>query len=259
MADRDDVIRRVQALWAQADHPNTSPAEREVFVDKARELMAKYTIDEMVLNEAKSGNQREDVVLMDIRISKDGEAEWIADQAILLAHFIGTHNRCRQVIQRKSASVDVESGAPIAGGTFLTVCGFRSDCEMARDLYKSLATDMILAVALEPTSHMNKRDKDTYAANFCDGYAMRIDERLGSINRRVHEIADEGGSMALVLRSRESEVKDFFDEMFPNLKTQKMAAVRRDDNARARGSAAADKAELGQTKLGHEKKAVGQG
>lgn len=257
MADREDMIRKVQALWAKADDAAATPAEREAAIDKARELMAKYTIDEMVLNEAK-GAAKEDVILMDIRVTKSGEAEMVADQAVMLAHFIGTHNRCRQVIQNRDASISASTGTPIAGGTFLTVVGFRSDCEMVRDLYKNLAADMMLAAYDEPTGHMNKREKANYFANFCDGFAMRIDERLASINRRVHQIAEEGGgSMALVLRSRESEVKDTFEQMFPNLTTHRMSAVKHDPNAQARGSAAADKSELGQTKLENEKKGIG--
>lgn len=258
MADRDDIIRKVQALWAKADDAAATEPERDAAISKARDLMAKYTIDEMVLNEAKAAGDKEDVILMDIRITKEGD-DLVSDQAIMLAHFIGTHNRCRQVIQTRGATVSSATGDPIDGGTFLTVCGYRSDCEMVRDLYRELAADMMLAVILEPTSHMGARDKKNYFANFCDGYAVRIDERLGEINKRVHEVAESTGSMALVLRSREHAVADTFEQMFPNLSTHRMSAVRRDVNAQERGAAAADKAELGQTKVGSRKDALGAG
>ena len=45
----EDLIRKIEALLAQADHPNTGPAEAEVFRNKAEQMMYKYRIDEMAL------------------------------------------------------------------------------------------------------------------------------------------------------------------------------------------------------------------
>ena len=49
-AKLDDILRKVQALIAQADHPNTSPVEAETFRAKAEALMFKYRIDETQLS-----------------------------------------------------------------------------------------------------------------------------------------------------------------------------------------------------------------
>lgn len=41
------ALRRVQALLAQADHPNTDPIEAQTFRAKADEMMARYKIDRL--------------------------------------------------------------------------------------------------------------------------------------------------------------------------------------------------------------------
>lgn len=46
----EDLIRKIEALLTQADHPNTTPTEAETFRAKAESMMFKYRIDEMQLN-----------------------------------------------------------------------------------------------------------------------------------------------------------------------------------------------------------------
>lgn len=252
MADREDMIRKVQALWRQADDSSVSDAEKDAFVSKARDLMAKYAIDEMVLEEA--SGVREAVVLSDIRIFEEGSrAVLVPDQRIYLAHVIGTHNRCRSVIRRMPASIAMD-GTPIKAGTYLTTVGFKSDTETVRLLYLALGVDMISAMTDEPTDHMNKSQRDNYFVNFCDGYVTRIDRRLADVNRKVHEVAESTNGMALVLRSKEVEVADTFAKMFPKLGKQKVSRFSYDPNAQERGKVAADKANIGAGRSG-----VGQG
>ena len=253
MADRDDVIRKVQALWAKADATNFE-AEREAFVAKARDLMAQYTIDEMVLQEAGQGAV-EAVVMADIRImfDDDKDSNDVADQRIMLANFIGIHNRCKCVVRRMPASVG-EDGRPIRAGTYLTAVGFKSDVDTVRAMYSLIAVDMMFCMLQEPTSHMRAAEKRNYFANFADGYAWRISERLAEINRKVHDMAEHTetshGSMALVLQSREVEVADRFAQMFPKLGKQKVAKFSHDPNAQKRGQRAAENADLGGKKVG---------
>lgn len=53
----DDILRKVRALMAQADHPNTSKEESDTFRAKAEALMWKYRIDEA------AASQTEDMTL----------------------------------------------------------------------------------------------------------------------------------------------------------------------------------------------------
>lgn len=251
MAEREDMIRKGQALWRQADDPAATEAEKDAFLSKARELMAKYAIDEIVLEEA--SGVHEAIVLADIKIFDEGKNTLVADQRIYLAHVIGIHNRCKSVIRRMPASVDATTGAPIKAGTYLTVVGFRSDTVTVRLLYQAIGADMIFAMSEEPTDHMKVAARNNYSANFCDAFVFRIDERLRDMQTRVEEIASEK-SLLPVLRSREFEVKDQFDAMFPNLKSQKVSRMQYDQNACERGKAAANKANVGGSVGG-----VGQG
>lgn len=52
MADIDGLLRKVQALLAQADHPNTSAIEAETFRAKAEALMYKHRLDEAMFAQA---------------------------------------------------------------------------------------------------------------------------------------------------------------------------------------------------------------
>ncbi len=44
------AVRRVTALLAYADHPNTDPIEAKTFRAKAESLMQQYRIDEVALS-----------------------------------------------------------------------------------------------------------------------------------------------------------------------------------------------------------------
>lgn len=56
MTALDDMLRKVQALLRQADHPNTDATEAQVFRNKAEALMMRYRIDEaMVAQKPDSG------------------------------------------------------------------------------------------------------------------------------------------------------------------------------------------------------------
>lgn len=254
MADRDDIIRKVQSLWQRADHPNTPEAERQSCIAKAQELMAKYTIDEMVLQE--SSGKQDAIILSDIRITTEGDSlAYVDDQRILLGHFIALHNRCQTVIRVQGSSIDGKTGEPVKGGTFLTVVGYQSDVDMVKDLYVALGMDMLTGMFAEKVDHVPARERKAKFASFCDGYAMRIGERLAAIATRVQTMAvehdhDSGTSMALVLRSKEVAVRDTFADMFPNLKVQKIKTFKYDANYAERGRQAANKADLGQTKVG---------
>lgn len=46
----EDLVRKIEALLTQADHPNTGKEEADVFRAKAEAMMFKYRIDEMSLN-----------------------------------------------------------------------------------------------------------------------------------------------------------------------------------------------------------------
>lgn len=247
---REDVIRIVQGLWRKADDPATPEGERNSLIEKARDLMARHAIDEMVLDEAANKADKDVIIMGRIRVADDDKDDKhvVSDQRMYLANSIAVNNRCRCVITHVNATVS-EDGRPIKSGTEMIVVGYRHDVDTVRILYTELATDMILAMMLEPTDHMTVRERNNYNANFCDGYATRIDGRLRSIKVRVEAMAGDTNLLP-VLRSKEVAVLDEFNKRFPKLGQQKVSRYHNDPSAKARGAAAAEKADIGGTKVG---------
>lgn len=255
--NQEDVVRKVQALWRQADHPNTSPEERAVFVAKARELMAKNAIDEIVLSEASETGEA--IVIAEIfvgQVNANNEyltSELVPVQRMELAHYIAMHHRLRSIIITHAASID-EDGEPLPSGKYLQLIGFRSDVQMTRLLNQALAADMLIAMStdidiIKATGHMTPAEKRNYLMSFCEGYAMRIEERLAEVDTRVEQMASEG-SLLPVLVNRKDAVNKYVDDMYGDLRPERVKAFHFDNNAASRGRAAANKASLGQKGVG---------
>lgn len=253
---QEDIVRKVQALWAKADDPAATTHEKVAATDKARELMAKHAIDEIVLEQASATH--EVVIISDFLLweEDDEHVTLVPDQRMKLAHYIAIHNRCKGIMSWKDASVYADGSAQLAG-RYMLVFGFKSDVELVRLFYQTLVGDMFVAFHRLPKAHIKRQKaRDDLMANFCDGYADRIGQRFAEVNREVHKIAEDSGSLLPVLRSREVAVLDKFDEMFPpNEREQvKVKGVKYDPNARAAGAAAANQANIGGTAVGGGKK-----
>jgi Protein of unknown function (DUF2786) len=260
-AKRLAMIERVQKLWALADHPNTGEAERDNAVAQAKNLMAKYQIDEIVLSSSKGVD--EDVVLASFRCTRFDDAGkeigMVPRQRVVLAHFIGLNNRCRSIVEKKHMTVDQVTGKEIPGGTFLTVVGFKSDVDWVRDLYTTLSVDMLEQLMSEPVivTKGYVAGTENFAKNFAMGYADRINERLGDIARQVERGLGSEKSTALVLVDRSAKVEDRVELLFPSAARggyNAAAGTKHDGNAQARGRRAANVADLS-----HGGKGVGSG
>lgn len=243
--DRESVIKIVQQCWRLAEHPNTPAHERELAIQRARELMAKYAIEEIAMQEA-SGT-REEIVIANIRITEDGKPAMVKEQRIALAYVIARNNRCKGVVRSLEPSVHPDTGVRINGGTFLTVMGYVSDTRFVREFYAGLVMDMIGALLDE------KVQTENYRVSFCAGFVTRVDERLVAIGRMVEA---EAGSLLPAIVDRASKVDDQFAEMFPNVTQRKVSRRTYDPNAVARGRQAANSSDIGQEKIARTREAI---
>lgn len=245
------IVDKVRKLWALADHPNTSKEEAAAASEQARKLMAKYAIDELMVEKNKGvGGASRDIIMLNIRITEEGRRVVLKDQRVALSWIIARHNRCRGVVRDMQETVDPDTGKVVPAGFFLTVVGFRHDCEFVKELYFGLVMDMMDALMNEPSQ------KPNYQAEFAAGFAERIDSRLQMMGALVEEEATKGDLLP-VLRDRKTAVDDFFTKAFPNLGTAKISRrTQYDPNARNRGAKAADRADVGQTKVGGSRKAL---
>lgn len=252
MADQSDMIRKVQAALALAGDAGATDEERKHAQAVAERLMAKYEIDEaMMYVEAKGTSKEKDVVMTSFFIMGSGE-KFIPQQRLVLVSRLAENFSCRAVIEEKYGSADPDSGAPLPGGTYISIMGFRTDADAVRSLYTLLVTDLALSIARE------KQTAPNYVKQFAEGYVERIASRLKEMRRNVTKAVEESGTgMSLVLVEKSALVKSKFDEQFPNLRPYSGVGDRSkyDPNARARGAKAAEAADLG----GHGRGKVGGG
>lgn len=243
---RAEMIRKVQALWAQAEHPNTGAEEAATFRAKAAQMMAKYQINEITLSEG--GGLVDDIVFQEIRLTSTKRVIVVSDQLMELMHAIALSNDCRGIILRKMDEMelvgegrDAEYRVTKAGGSFYQCIGYRKDVTMTRALYAALNLDLFEAL-------LGEKQTDSHQKSFAYGYSQRIEERLGEVRQAREVLADEVGTgMALAIRSKKHNVDDFYREMYPPSQTS-VARTKNfhvDPTAANRGRNRASAADLG--------------
>ena len=246
-ARRNAMIEKVKALWAKADDPACTPEEAEVFRSKAAEMMAKYEIDQFILDSG-DGKGEPPIVFGQFRID-DLKSFLVPDERMMLAGAIARNFECKGVIKNVAFdTADPKTGEPIAAGVFFECIGYKHDFDMVKSLFFNLVTDMLVGLLSE-----QQKDKN-YQREFASGFVDRIDRRLQEMYRRVNDWVDNGEvseSVALAIRSRLQKVQDKFNEMYPpdSLGKVQYRSPRYDPNARARGRDRANNADLGGGKL----------
>lgn len=252
MADRNDTLRKVQALLDKANSTNFD-AERDTFLAKADALMAKYAIESFELDMAKPSHEREKPVVKDIIVSsaQDWQISFQLDSLFQsLAKHIGV-----MVGARKYGT----------GQDRIYVCvGYSSDLDYLQMLYVSI--QMHLVGRMEPRkdsslsdvenftilreaglsfdrirevmgwvngdgqlgrakkayekqcreqgrNHVKGAKGESYRLSFLTGYVRRIKVRLEEMHQARAEASDGKG---LVLASRDGDIQEAFYDAFPD-------------------------------------------
>lgn len=257
------IAERVRALLVKAES-TSFPEEAEAFTAKAQELMAKYAIDQAVLEQggrvgAAAGGVRS------LRIDLD--VPYGSAKSSLLGS-VARANRCQAVWD--------------GAGKVATVFGYPADLEAVELLFTSLLTQATSAMlaASPPAGSDGKSGRSgglgalgalgglggrgraggrgtrssgagqgnrtrSFRHAFLLAFANRVGERLAEATRAaVHEASHEHGSdLTPVLVRREEAVEQAMAEAFPRLRTRKVS-VSNGHGWRA-GHTAADQADLG--------------
>lgn len=252
--DRATLIKIVQDLWRKAEDTATPDGERSALIAKANDLMAKYQIEEIVLNEAKLAENRESITMVNIRVTEDGRKAIVPEQRIALVAMIAKYNRVRCVVKDQYETVDDSGDVPkkVPGGRFVVLVGFQSDVDFTRELFIGVGLDMMTAMMQEPSQ------KENYRAEFCAGFVERIGERLKAMEKEVAKGAEAAG-VGLVLVKRTDLVTAALKDAFPNLVNRRVSGrAKYDPTARGRGASAANASNLGQgTVTGGSRKELG--
>ncbi len=218
------VLERVRALLAKAESTDF-PAEADAYTAKAQEMITRHSLDEALLTA-----DRTEIVPLTRRIAVDAPYE--SEKAALL-HAVARANRCHAV------------WTPDLG--FSTVFGFDADIDAVDLLHASLLVQAQRAMSrAEPggaKSGGGKAGKSrlkTFRASFLVAFAHRIGERLAQAAREAVPIASSDNLLP-VLRSRDLQVQETMQRVFPRTERARGARVDSDEGWHE-GRAAADRA-----------------
>jgi hypothetical protein len=128
----EKIIERIAKLLAQADHVNTNDEEREAFLAKADEMMAKHMIDEALVRLAQAPSERAKPVRVDVELFDRWSVFGV--KMSLIASEI-----CRTVGVRMATR---------SGSNVVTLVGFDDDVRWMQMLF--LNTQMTFLRRLQP-------------------------------------------------------------------------------------------------------------
>ena len=202
-----DMLRKCEGLLRKAESTD-SEHEREAFLAKAAELMAKYSIDEHMLRDATlTGSKPTSTVFI---VNPPYARAKLEMMVVLMDQF-----HCRGVFSE------------LRGGKIrLTILGYEQDQEIVKFLYASLLLQEISAMwrSLKSTqkSWWDTGNVKMFKKSFLAGFPRGVRSQLEEIKRR--EETKVVGS-ALVLANVDQRVEDLMQEMFPRVKSGKSMSV----------------------------------
>jgi Protein of unknown function (DUF2786) len=196
----ENIIRKVKALLATAEHANTPEAEAETAMTMAMMLMGKYAIDEAVVRDRSTrGTVQRRVFRCPAPYSRNKR---------VLASIVCRAFRCRAV----------------SVGDTVVVFGFEADLDQAEMMFTSLLAQMASAAAnVRPPDTWRAQSASSTAAyrrSYMLGWVEEVNSRLRAMTRKVDAdaVAEHGADkMALVVQSTTTAVNDALRAEFPRL------------------------------------------
>lgn len=224
MESQSGMLDKVRALLAKAASTQFEE-EAEALAAKAQELIAKYSIDESLVNAKRADGHSPALVEMHV------EAPYASAKFTLLS-YIAHANDCQAIWSSHSQTA--------------TVIGFSHDIDAVELMYTSLllqATSSMLAVGARTDWRGRSRTR-SFRQAFIVAFARRIGQRLQEAREAVVEerSAAVGASVSLVLASKKDAVSNTTTQHFPNLGSFS-ASISNGDGVRA-GWAAGGLAQL---------------
>jgi hypothetical protein len=227
----DAKLTRVQNLIAKADDPAATEAEADAFRAKAEELLVAYGIDQAQLESHRQEGAPEEIISKRFNF----RGTYAIDQTHLL-HYIAVGLGCNGHRSHNARGKLTD----------YMLFGYESDVERTEFLYASLSLHMRSEAARQVgPDHLTRAQ---YLKGFHAGYGRRVYERLKEIRDRLVGAAEPG--TALVVSDRSRRVEAF---MLGGAKLRQSRSRRVSIQGLADGANAGDKADLGQTRVGHHR------
>jgi hypothetical protein len=248
------MIKKVQALLAQANDPAATEGEAQTFAAKAAELMARYALDEATVR-AEKGQKPEAIKMLRFEVSGQG---W---------HGKGRAEMVARVADAYGCMVVTENNKMNGEARWVHIVGTTAAVTALELLLPSIVLQAEYNGTRATTAYMKEvrnqyatqqeanRARRVFFRSYLPGYGAGVAEKIaGARTQMAQEVANTPG--ALVLASDHDRVAARFEELYPSGELKK---VKRDNHSAA-GAAAGRRdgrtADTGQTRVGGEKKAV---
>lgn len=202
----EKVLARVRALLAKAESTEY-PDEAEALSAKAQQLMTKFSLDRVLVEEA--DGEQPDGGTAERRIWLD--KPYVSAKAMLVT-VVADVNRCRSILLNKIG--------------FMSVVGDPTDVRLVEVLTTSLlvqANRAMLAQGKQRTARGQSRTR-SYRQSFLVSYAQRIGERLEEGATAAHEEVGADDRLLPALAARDARVEDKFAELYPESRPTRVSA-----------------------------------
>ncbi|WP_405968270.1 DUF2786 domain-containing protein [Streptomyces sp. NBC_00015] len=201
------LLGKVRALLRKAENPAATEDEARVYLDKAYELMAKYGIEQAMLDDVTEPERPVDRIV-------DLYPPYVKEARRLFAR-IGYEMRCRAVYP---------------GGKDnrhrVHLFGFAADIQATEVLFASLRLQMLEGADRADRLHRPEgEDARAYKRSWMLGFIREVTARIGAAQRTASAAAEQGNeadgadgrSVALVLADRTTVVESQLAAQYPKL------------------------------------------
>ncbi|MEV8376872.1 DUF2786 domain-containing protein [Kribbella sp. NPDC056861] len=201
----DKMLSRIRALLAKAEGTDF-PDEAEALSGKAQELMAKFSLDQALVDADPSLDLHDDSGARRIWV----ETPYVSAKAQLVGA-VASANRCRTVSMEQLAVV--------------TIVGDELDLQLTELLSTSLlvqANRAMLAAGKHIGQYGESRTR-SFRQSFLMAYSHRIGERLQATADATQAAvpAEDADRLLPVLSRREEQVEKLFTKLFPDTITRR--------------------------------------
>lgn len=233
---RDSVMAKVRKMLDLAEGSDKQ-GEIDAALAAAQRLMTEHAIEMADVDKLREGDKPEQIIKRRIVVGSNGSPISSAKGNLSVA--VAENNRCR---------VYRDTGY---GEYVLVFVGYESDVDFVEMLWTSLSLQMDTAHNVAKAGKREWVNGRTFRKNFNDGFVSEAHRRLREMKRENEraieqaaiEAGSEAGGTALVLRSREQDVKDFLRAEVPGLRRSYGGRSNYDGHARQAGTSAASRAD----------------
>lgn len=234
------MIDKIRGLLAKAESTEFEE-EADLFLQKATELMAKYRIDEALL-QAANKSADDPVERITITVGKWGIAK--GSLIVYICKSFGCH---------------AVWAAKVGGQRRCNIIGHKSDLEMVTALFTSL--EIQLDRELLNVQGYDKGETRSARSSFANGWCSKVGTRVKSHYKKAMEeeksnlsSSEESSSVALVLASRDDAVEAKYQEIYNRKPRYKSSTTRTSDYvAYQSGYAAGNNADIGASAIGSQR------